>query len=79
MARSSAKAAITTILTVISFFLPGGLTHYRSPTTYIVGNEFGWDLSIPADTWASNKTYLRWGYSRYKLTYISLVYSLISQ
>ncbi|CAF2062275.1 hypothetical protein HID58_072443 [Brassica napus] len=57
MARSSAKAAIATLLTVISFFLPGGLTHHRSPTTYIVGNEFGWDLSIPADTWASDKTF----------------------
>ncbi|KAF3522970.1 hypothetical protein F2Q69_00050726 [Brassica cretica] len=57
MARSSAKAAIAILLTVISFFLPGGLTHHRSPTTYIVGNEFGWDLSIPADTWASDKTF----------------------
>ncbi|CAN6937367.1 unnamed protein product, partial [Brassica oleracea] len=57
MARSSAKATIATLLTVICFFLPGCLTHHRSPTTYIVGDEFGWDLSIPADTWASDKTF----------------------
>ncbi|KAG2322174.1 hypothetical protein Bca52824_015387 [Brassica carinata] len=57
MARSSAKATIAALLTIICFFLPGGLTHHRSPTTYIVGDEFGWDLSIPADTWARDKTF----------------------
>lgn len=60
MLRSSAVAPtvlIAIIITVLCLFLADGLNRARSPTTYIVGDRYGWDLSNDGDSWARGKTF----------------------
>lgn len=33
------------------------VAHARSPTTYIFGDEYGWDPIFLMDTWAEGKTF----------------------
>ncbi|ESQ35019.1 hypothetical protein EUTSA_v10009632mg [Eutrema salsugineum] len=59
MARSSVTATVPigTIITVLGLFLAGGFTHARSPTTYTVGDQYGWGLRNSGDIWARGKTF----------------------
>ncbi|ESQ28487.1 hypothetical protein EUTSA_v10019549mg [Eutrema salsugineum] len=65
MARSSGHVAyvaatvpMAIVVTVLCLFLANNVTHARRrPATYIVGDEFGWDLVIPMDSWTRGKTF----------------------
>ncbi|CAH8382798.1 unnamed protein product [Eruca vesicaria subsp. sativa] len=64
MARSSAHVSyaaptvpMAIIMTVLCLFLANNVTHARTPATYIVGDEYGWDAIILMDTWAKGKTF----------------------
>ncbi|VVA94432.1 unnamed protein product [Arabis nemorensis] len=65
MARSSghvsylaAAIPMAILLTIICLFLATNVTHAsRRPTTYIVGDEYGWDLIFSLEDWPRGKTF----------------------
>ncbi|KAL1224074.1 Early nodulin-like protein 22 [Cardamine amara subsp. amara] len=76
MARSSGQVSyvaatvpIAIIMTVLWLFIATDVTVARSPTTYIVGDEFGWDPIFLMDTWAEGKTFYAGDILEFKYDY----------
>ncbi|CAN8243848.1 unnamed protein product [Cochlearia groenlandica] len=52
-----ATVPMAIFMTVLCLFIAKDVTHARRPTTYTVGDEFGWTVIIPMDSWATGKTF----------------------
>ncbi|KAG7646686.1 Phytocyanin domain [Arabidopsis thaliana x Arabidopsis arenosa] len=69
---------IAIVMTVLCLFLAKAVTYARRPTTYIVGDDDGWDPVVPMDTWARGKTFyagdileFKYDYQRFNLIVVN--------